>query len=156
MRKNIADRVTIAFCEIFYRKEAKYAILGQNYAILGQNTRYFDFPVEISVISEISINQKSLSCECGYFPNFRFFVRPLDKKWHDVPPPFDFLSLSALDIVMFLGGALKKRYLLFYSPIFSNGKEKTAKLKRLNLKTIRFDRKKVERHKVDLPFLISK
>ena len=55
------DRVTIAFFEIFYRKEAKFANLGHKLAYLGQNTRYFDFPVEISVISEISINKKLLS-----------------------------------------------------------------------------------------------
>ena len=95
MRKNIADRVTTAFFEIFYRKEAKFAILGQKLAFLDQNTRYFDFPVEISVISEISHYQKLLSRECGYltyFPNFRFFIRPLEKKWQNMGPPFDFES----------------------------------------------------------------
>ena len=85
MRKNIAHRVTIAFFEIFYRKEAKFAILGQNMAYLGQNTRYFDFPVEISVISEISIWQKLLFRECGYFGNFGFFIRPLEKSGYTAP-----------------------------------------------------------------------
>ena len=56
-KRSLDRAVLIAFFEIFYRKEAKFAILGQNVAYLGQNTRYFDFPVEISVISEISIGK---------------------------------------------------------------------------------------------------
>ena len=83
MRKNIADRVKFIIFQIFYRKKPKNAIMGLNWANLGQNTRYFDFPVELSAISEISIWEKSFFRECGYFGIYGIFVRPLDKIVHN-------------------------------------------------------------------------
>ena len=72
---------------------------GPKYGYLGQNTRYFDFPVEISVKSEISICRKLLFRECGYFGNFGFFIRPLEKKVHIQERPIDFESILGHNIV---------------------------------------------------------
>ena len=67
--------------------------MGLNWPNLGQNTRYFDIPVELSVIFEISIWEKLLFCEAGYFVIYRMFVRPLDKKVHFQERPFNFKSI---------------------------------------------------------------
>ena len=85
--------MTIVIFQNFYRNPVKYAKMGQNWPILGQNTRNFDFPVEISVITEISIWIILFFCECGYFVIYRFFLRPLDKKVPKEAPPFIFESL---------------------------------------------------------------
>ena len=58
VRKNHADRVILLEFQIFHHESLKIALLCQNTPKIGQNTRYFDIPVEISVISEISIWQK--------------------------------------------------------------------------------------------------
>ena len=67
--------------------------LGQKWANMAQNTRYSCFPVEISVMSEISHYGILLFRESGYFVIYRIFTRPLDKIVPDVPRPFNFLSL---------------------------------------------------------------
>ena len=46
-------------------------------------------------------------------------------------------------------------YLLFYNPILRKAKKKTTKIERLNIKTIRFDKKKWK-HNLVLHYLISK
>ena len=72
------------------------AKMGLNWLNLGQNTRYFDIPVELSVISEISVWKKSLFCESGYFDIYGIFVRPLDKKVHNQERPFNFESFFGI------------------------------------------------------------
>ena len=93
MRKNIADRVKLIIFQISYRKKPKNAIMGLNWANLGQNTRYFDFPVELSAISESSIWEKSFFRECGYFGIYGISIRPTQQIVHIRERPFIFESL---------------------------------------------------------------
>ena len=93
MQKNQVDLAGSKEFELFSKNNTFEAKTFQNRANMAQNTRFLRFCAYGCILQEIYDSHYWSPRQCGYFPNFGIFVRPLDQIRQIWSPPFIFLSM---------------------------------------------------------------